>query len=271
MLAPMEDVTDAALRTLCHRHGADTLFTEMARFDSLSRKNKSTLLKAELYDETPTWIQIVGSNEQRLKRYLHDFEPKKGFLGFNFNLGCPSQNLISNGVGCAMVRRVSKTRKLLTITKDRGHRVSIKMRLGLTVLDKQNKVYLNLINGVDADMFIVHSRVGSDRYDTPADHSVLKECSATGKKIIANGDINTKEKVQEVMDYGAQGVMVGRSAVCNPSIFNTLQGKTAASIEELRAEYNLLADKFETPFKYRKNVLKHLGKDVTNAGLKTPD
>jgi|FLOH01.1.fsa_nt_gi tRNA-dihydrouridine synthase B len=263
MLAPMEDVTDAAMRTLCYRHGADITFTEMIRFDSLAKKIEGSLRMAELLDETPTWIQIVGSDEKQLKRYLHDFKPKKGFLGFNFNLGCPSFNLTDKGVGCAMVTRIAKTSKLLNIVRKAGYKASIKMRLGLNDSEKRKKVYLNLIRQVNPDMFIVHSRVGTDTYDTPADHSVLKDCVASKKMIVANGDIDTKEKVQEVRDYGAQGVMIGRSAICNPSIFNTLKGKPAVSIETLRAEYNLLADKFSTPSKYRKNVLKHLGKNVS--------
>ncbi|MFH1650054.1 MAG: tRNA-dihydrouridine synthase family protein [Candidatus Woesearchaeota archaeon] len=263
MLAPMEDVTDNAMRALCYRHGADFTFTEMARFDSLARKNKGTVEKTLILDDTPTWIQIVGSNEQKLKAYLKDFEPAKSFLGFNLNLGCPSPNLVNTGIGCAMVRRISKTRKLVNIVKERGFPCSVKMRLGLNAMDKKNKVYLNLIDAVDADMFIVHTRIATDTYDVPADHSVLKECVAIGKTIIANGDIDTKDKVQKVLDLGAKGVMIGRSAICNPGIFAMLKGMPVPSIDSLKAEYNLLAERFNSPQKYRKNVMKHLGKHAT--------
>ncbi|MEK6952543.1 MAG: tRNA-dihydrouridine synthase, partial [Nanoarchaeota archaeon] len=42
MLAPMEGFTDNSFRTLCYNYGADATFTEMARFESLARRNKST-------------------------------------------------------------------------------------------------------------------------------------------------------------------------------------------------------------------------------------
>jgi tRNA-dihydrouridine synthase len=258
----MEDVTDAAMRTLCYKHGADQLMTEMARIESLARKNKSTIEKTLLKDETPTWIQLVGASEPQLKKYLKDFQPHKGFQGFNMNLGCPSQNLINNGIGCAMMRRIAKTDKIIRIIKEYKYPTSIKMRLGMNEQDKQNKVYLNLINGVDNDLFIIHTRVGTDTYDKPADHKTLEACSATGKKIIANGDINSKEQVAEVLSYGAEGVMIGRSAIINPSIFATLKNKHAASIPELRKEYLELTKQFNTPQKYEKNVLKHLGKNM---------
>lgn len=262
MLAPMEDVTDAAMRTLCHRHGADVLFTEMARFDSLARRNKSTLEKVKLVDSTPTWIQIVGSNEQQLKRYLHDFEPQKGFLGFNFNLGCPSPNLITNGTGAAMVRRIAKTQKLLSIVYNRGYQTSIKMRLGLNNSDKQKQVYLNLIRAVNTSFFIVHSRVASDTYATPADHSILQACVDTGKTIYANGDIDSKEQLDAVLDFGVKGVMIGRAAICNPGIFSTLKNKSSPTIAQLKSEYVELTKQFQSASKYSKNVLKHLGKPL---------
>lgn len=264
MLAPMEDVTDTAMRTLSYNHGADITFTEMARFDSLAKKNEGTLEKVDLKNDIPTWIQIVGSKEQQLKRYLKDFEPQKGFLGFNFNLGCPNPSLTNNDMGCAMVGRIAKTRKLIQIVHDRGYKTSIKMRLGLNKEDKQNKIYLKLLSAVNTEMFIIHTRVGADTYDIPPDHKVLEECSQTGRTIIANGDINTKERVSEVLDYGAKGVMIGRSAICNPGIFEILKGQQSASIQELKKEYELLANKFETAQKYRKNVLKHLGKNISN-------
>ncbi len=258
MLAPMEDITDSAMRRLCYNHGADITFTEMARIESLAKKEKTILVKTEIPDNTPTWIQLVGSDEQKLKKYLHGFEPAKGFLGFNFNLGCPSLNLVNNGVGCAMIKRIAKTKKIIKIVKDRGYNSSIKLRLGLNNLDKKNKVYLKLIKNVDTDMFIVHSRVGTDYYDSPPDHSVLEECSETGKKIIANGDIKTKKDVSKVLGYGVKGVMIGRAAITNPLIFAELKNETTPTLDQLKKEYLALANKFNSPFKYRKNVLKRL-------------
>lgn len=262
MLAPLEDTSDNALRTLCHKYGADITFTEMARADSLSRNNKSSLEKTELHDETPTWIQITGSQDNVLKRYLAHFEPQKGFLGFNFNLGCPSPPIIKNGLGCAMIKRISKMKKLVKIVKDRGFPVSIKMRLGMNKFEKDKKIYLNLIDAVDVDFFIVHGRYGSQTYEDPVDYDAIIECVASGKNIIANGDITTKEQVSMLKDKGVKGVMIGRAAVYNPAIFNFLKGKPTPSFEQLKKEYLEIADRFKAPFKYQKNVLKRLGKST---------
>ena len=262
MLAPLEDTSDQALRTLCHKYGADITFTEMARTDSLARNNKATLSRTILQDETPTWIQITGSQDNLLKRYLAHFEPQKGFLGFNFNIGCPAPQMIKNGLGCAMIKRISKMKKLVQIVKDYSYPVSIKMRLGLNRFEKERKVYLNLIDAVDVEFFVIHGRYGSQTYEEPADYDAIIECAKSGKNIVANGDIITKDQVELFRSSGVKGVMIGRAAVFNPAIFNILKGQPAPDLNHLKLEYLELSNRFNAPFKYQKNVLKRLGRPI---------
>lgn len=259
MLAPMEDITDSAFRTICHKYGADTTFTEMVRIDPLSRNNAATWSRLEFKDSTPVIIQLLGANEPRLKKFLKLFKPHQGFEGFNFNLGCPSPQVIKLGQGCAMIKRISKTKKLVNIIHDYGYNCSIKMRLGMNKFEKEKKIYLNLIDAVDADFFIVHARYGAQTYKEEPDYSVYEECVKTGKKIIANGNINTKEQVEYFKKINVNGIMIGRKAVNNPAIFNELKGLKSPNLETIKKEYLELAEKYNAPFKYRKNVLKHLG------------
>jgi tRNA-dihydrouridine synthase len=263
MLAPLEDTSDNALRTLCHRYGADITFTEMAYTLSLAHNNQSALSRTLLLDDTPTWIQITGAQDNVLKRYLAHFEPKKGFLGFNFNVGCPSPHVIRVGLGCAMIKRISKMKKMVQIVKDYGYYVSIKMRLGMNRFEREKKVYLNLIDAVDVDFFAVHCRYGAQTYENPADYSAIIECVKTGKTIIANGDIIDREQVEWLRSQGVQGVMIGRAAVFNPAVFNLLKWGVVPSLEQLEREYLELSDRFQSPFKYRKNVLKRLGSPLS--------
>lgn len=260
MSAPLEDTTDEVFRNLAHKYGADLTFTEMTRIESLARTNQSTLSKIRIPDGTPTQIQLIGSNEQSLKKFLSKYEPEKGFKGFNFNLGCPSPHIVSQGYGCAMIKRISKVRKLVTLVSDKGYPCSIKMRLGLNIFEKERKVYLNLIDAVDADFFVVHARHGAQHYESPADYTIFEDCVKLGKKIIANGDISTKEQAEFLKSKGVQGIMIGRAAITDIAIFDRIKGKQAPSAEELRKEYSELAEKMNSRFKYRDNILKRLGK-----------
>jgi tRNA-dihydrouridine synthase len=269
MLAPLEDFTDSAFRTLCFRHGCDLTFTEMARVSSLLVRNVSTQSRAFIPDETPTVIQLLAVKEDQLKQLMIDFtkqmdnsEIGKGFMGFNINMGCPSPEIIRVGMGCALMKRVTRAQALVKIIKDVGYLASIKMRVGMNSFEKENKAYLNLLNTVDADYFIVHGRHGKETYNNPCDFKVFNECVATGKNIIANGDIKTKEQLSELKSIGVKGVMIGRAAVTNPAIFAKLKGLHEPSIEDLKKEYQELAKLYNTKEKHVNNVLKFMGSNI---------
>lgn len=262
MLAPIEDMTSNAFRSICHKYGADLTFTELVRFGSLAKRNNTTWQRIFLKDDTPTIIQLIGHRDIFLKKFLSMFEKQSGFKGFNLNLGCPAPNFVNHGVGCAMVKRVSKTKKLVNIIKDAGFPVSIKMRLGLNKYEKEKKAYLNLIDAVDADFFVVHARHGQQTYAEPADFSVYAECVKLGKPIIANGDIKSKEQIDFLKSVGVKGAMIGRAAILEPSIFNKLKGISSPNSETIFKEYEALSAKFDEPFRYKKNILKHSLKDI---------
>jgi len=270
MLAPLEDYSDSAFRTLCFKHGADLTFTEMARVEGIVRKNKPTLAKTLCHDSTPVQIQLLAGKEDHLEQYLSSFKTFEGFKGFNLNLSCPSPNVMKQGRGSAMVKRISKTNRLTSIIHSHNFPVSLKIRLGTNEYEKKHKVYLNSIREVDADFFIVHAKTASQRSDEPTDDSIYAECldiaKQKGVNIIANGGITTSSKVKELLKVGVNGVMIGRAAMSNPTIFNQLKNelnfnspkKEVLSISQLRQEYLDIANKFSSAAKYRENLLKEM-------------
>ncbi|MBU0756493.1 MAG: tRNA-dihydrouridine synthase family protein [Nanoarchaeota archaeon] len=259
-LAPLQDITDSVFRTICHRHGADLTFTEMIKVTSLGRKNSNALSRIKSYDKTPIIIQLIGSKEESFETFLKCFSPEPGFSGFNLNIGCPDPEIINLGLGAAMIKRIKKTQSIVKIFRKHKYPISIKLRLGLNRYEKEKKAYLNIIKSVDADFFIVHARHGQESYDVPADFSVYSECVKTGKIIIANGDIRTKEQIEHMEKQGIEGVMIGRAAVENPGIFNHLKNLPCPSVKNIITEYTLLAEKYDSPLRYRKNFFKHVKK-----------
>ena len=259
LTAPMEDHTDAAFRTLCYSHGADATFTEMSWLAALCRKIPVTLARVDIKDNTPTYIQFIGSNEQELEQYLSFFKPQPGFLGFNLNLGCPSPAVIKEGLGCAMMKRTAKVARMGKIIQSVGYSFSLKIRLGLNKSEKDAKVYLNLINGVDADFIVVHARHGGQNYGNAPDFSAYPECVATGRQIYANGDISTAGQIKELEEIGIKGVMIGRAATTDPAIFDKLKGKPTPEKKELLDQYIKLADSYGSGPKYRQHMMKRLG------------
>lgn len=259
MLAPLEDHSDTALRRLCSNHGADLTFTEMAKVDSLANNVKSAIDNTQCKDNTPTQIQLLPAKDEELAKYLKHFSPRKGFMGFNFNFGCPDPQIQKTGRGCAMVKNPEKAKRIISIVRGHGYPVSIKLRLGANAAEKKSKVYLKLINNSDPDFFIVHARTGDETYNDRPDYSVFEECADTGKEIVANGDIETNKAVQQIRSAGVKGIMIGRAAVRNPAIFDHLKGKKTPSFDELKEEYEALSAKYATDERHKKNVLKRIG------------
>ena len=270
MLASLERYSDSVFRTLCYNHGADLTFTEMAHVNSFLNRNRGSLQKIESKDSTPVQIQILSSNEGKLDRFLSGFKTFNGFMGFNLNLSCPSKDVIRQGKGAAMVKRATKTGKLMALIRDHGHPVSVKIRLGLNQYEKDNKLYLNNLGGVDPDFFVVHAKHAGQSSGEPEDDSVYPECveAARGIPVIANGGIDSPEKVQSLMEMGVSGVMMGRPAMGNPAIFDLLKNEMGMNdpprpvprAADLGQEYRDLFDSIGGAEKYRFRVLKVIGR-----------
>ena len=268
-MASLERYSDSVFRTLCFNHGAELTFTEMAHVQSFLRRNKGSLEKIEPKDSTPVQIQILSSNENKLDRFLTGFKPFDGFMGFNLNLSCPSKDVIRQGKGAAMVKRATKTQKLVDLIKNHGHPVSVKIRLGLNQREKGNKLYLNNLGGVDPDFFVVHAKHAGQSSAEPEDNSVYPECveAARGIPVIANGGIYSSDIVQSLMEMGVEGVMIGRPAMRNPAIFDRLRNEMGFNdpprkvplVKDLRKEYASLFDSLSGDEKYKTRINKVLG------------
>jgi tRNA-dihydrouridine synthase B len=272
MLAPLEGYADNVLRTICFRHGADLTFSEMAHVSSFLRNNKSSLARINVKDSTPVQIQLLTGRERQLEQFLRGFKSFPGFMGFNLNLCCPSRKVIRQGKGAAMVKRATKTQKLVSIIKNYGYNVSAKLRLGLNQLEKTKKVYLNCLEAVEADFFIVHAKTAVQESGESEDYTIFPECveAAGGRQIIANGGVDSAEKVRMLRDMGVGGIMIGRAAIGNPAIFNLLKNdlefnepmKTIPNISELKSEYVALNKRFKGQERYKKNFLRVVGNKI---------
>jgi tRNA-dihydrouridine synthase B len=270
MLAPLERYTDSVFRTLSYNHGADLTFTEMAHVESFLRGNRISLEKIRPRDATPVQIQILSGNESKLDRFLSRFRLFDGFRGFNLNLSCPSKDVIRQGKGAAMVKRGAKTARLVSMIRDHGHPVSVKIRLGLNQVEKDKKLYLNNLGKVDPDFFVVHAKHAAQSSSEKEDNSVYPECieAARGIPVIANGGIETPETARALLAMGVGGVMMGRPAMGNPAIFDYMKNwlgvndptKPVPSADDLKQEYSAIYEAIGGSEKYRSRFLKVVGK-----------
>ena len=132
MLAPMEDVTDAAFRLLCKEFGADMVYTEFISCDALVRDIPSTLQKLGISSEKerPVAMQIYGREVEAMAEAARRVEAA-GADVLDINFGCPVKKVAGKGAGAGMLRDVPK---MLEITRAVVQAVripvTVKTRLG---------------------------------------------------------------------------------------------------------------------------------------------
>lgn len=253
MLAPMEDVTDPSFRLICKEQGAAMVYTEFVSSEALVRDIPSTVRKLSINEcERPVAIQIYGREPEAMVEAARIVERVQPDL-IDLNFGCPVKKVAGKGAGAGMLRDIPK---LLKITKDVVEAVSVpvtvKTRLGW---DCENKIIVTLgrqLQECGIAALTVHGRTRSQMYTGEADWTLIGELKNHPEMeipVIGNGDINTPERaLKAFVDYGVDGIMIGRGAIGCPWIFRevtsflesgetdsvSLQGKFELLLRQLR-------------------------------------
>lgn len=251
-LAPMEDVTDPAFRSLCKRYGADRVYTEFVNADALVRDIASTTRKLTISDaERPVAIQIYGREPEAMAdaaRIVEQAHPD--FIDINF--GCPVKKVAGKGAGAGLLRDVPKMLEIARAVVNAVHTpVTAKTRLGWDEKDlipRVNPLGISEYRNIDnSEYFIVslaealqdcgitelaiHGRTRSQMYRGEADWTLIGEVKNNPRihiPIIGNGDVCTPERARECFDrYGVDAIMVGRATFGAPWLFAEMKGLPA--------------------------------------------
>lgn len=237
MLAPMEDVTDGSFRLIAKECGADMVYTEFVSSDALIRNIASTTRKLAINaSERPVAIQIYGREPEVMVEAAKIVEEAAPDI-LDINFGCPVKKVAGKGAGAGLLRDVPK---MLAITRAVVDAVTIpvtvKTRLGW---DCEHRIIVELAEqlqdcGIAA--LTVHGRTRSQMYTGSADWEMIarvKENPRLRIPVIGNGDIDSREKVEEAFGrFGVDGVMVGRAAIGAPWIFSELTGGGAVDVHK---------------------------------------
>ncbi|MBR1706794.1 MAG: tRNA dihydrouridine synthase DusB [Bacteroidales bacterium] len=235
VLAPMEDVTDASFRILCHEAGAAMVTTEFVSSDGLVRDAAKAIAKMKtLEEEAPVAIQIYGNipeamvDAARMADRAAELAGGHGADVIDINFGCPVSKIAGRGAGSGMLREPDK---LVAITKAVveavGKPVTVKTRLGW---DDSSKIIVELserLQDVGVAALTIHGRTRCQMYKGEADWTLIgavKENPRMRIPVIGNGDINSAVRAREAFDrYGVDGIMVGRASFGRPWIFTEIR------------------------------------------------
>jgi len=230
-LAPMADVTDAAIRRIITKYGKPSvIWTEFVACDGLMSVGREKLLVDLKYStrERPIVAQLFGSKPENFYECAKLMRKLK-FDGIDINMGCPQKHVIGQNSGAALLRDLPLAREIIRETK-RGAGdlpVSVKIRIGYST-NEIKKIMTELLKEKPA-VITVHGRTKKEMSKVPADWKMIAEAAKIAEKdkspdrtlIIGNGDVtDLKDALAKAKKYGVDGVMIGRAVFGRPWFFD---------------------------------------------------
>ena len=233
VLAPLEDVTDAAFRRLVARHGKPAvMFTEFTSADGLvlaPAAGQRSLRKKLLFDESerPIVAQLFSAVPERIEQAAR-MVAELGFDGVDINMGCPVREVVHTGCGAALIKNPALARELIRAAKKCGLPVSVKTRIGY---DKDElDTWLPELLAEDLAAITIHARTRKEMSDVPAQWDAVARAveirshcqgdTLTQTLIIGNGDVqDVADARAKIAETGCDGVMLGRAIFGNPWLF----------------------------------------------------
>ena len=226
-VAPMAGVTDRPFRQLCKKMGAGLAVSEMVTSNSLLYGSAKTQRRANHDGEVaPIAVQIAGA-DPRMMAAAAQHNVDRGAQIIDINMGCPAKKICNVMAGSALLKDEALVAKILSavVSAVPETPVTLKIRTGW---DQESRNALNILkiaeqSGIRA--LAVHGRTRACAYRGQAEYATITALKASAKiPIIANGDITSPEKAQQVLDLThADALMIGRSAQGRPWLFREIE------------------------------------------------
>ena len=246
VLAPLAGYTDLPFRSVVKKFGADLTVSEMISSNALAHGSKKTLHMLEKsVNEDPYSVQIAGAEASVVKDAVEVLNEQDGIDIIDLNCGCPVPKIVGHGSGSSLLLNLPLMGEIIRTIKDTSNKsmTSVKIRLGY---EKKNHIDIaKMVEDSGADFLAVHGRTRAGKFKAEVDYEAIKEIKEAVKiPVIANGDIDSYEKAQWVLEYtGANGVMIGRGAVGAPWIFHQL--KTGSSEIDRLLKHKIIMEHFD--------------------------
>jgi tRNA-dihydrouridine synthase B len=225
ILAPMAGVTDKPFRVLCKELGAAYAVSEMTTSDPRLWKSRKSALRLDHRGEPePIGVQIAGSDPLMLANAAK-FNVENGAQIIDINFGCPAKKVCKAWAGSALLQDEPLVGRLIeAVVQAVRVPVTVKIRTGWDTSHKNAVNIASIAEDCGAAMIAVHGRTRDLMYTGHAEFETVAEVKARCTiPVVANGDIDSPEKAQLVLETtGVDAIMIGRAAQGRPWIFREI-------------------------------------------------
>jgi nifR3 family TIM-barrel protein len=244
VLAPMEQVTDAAYRYIIAKYGKpDLMYTEFTSADGLCSVGRPRLAPDLWYDESqrPIFCQLFGRRPETL-RQAAEFVAGLGFNGIDINMGCPEKNVVRSGAGAGLIENPELAKDCIRALQSGAPNlpITVKTRIGYGPYDREILIeWVNHLLEVEPAILTLHLRTKKEMSKVPAKWSEaevavgVRDKKASQTLIFGNGDVRDCDHARELAaETGVDGVMLGRAIYGNPWLFSKTKRRDELSISE---------------------------------------
>lgn len=236
VLAPMEGVTDAAMRAVQGRSPAFTYaVTEFLRVSEHVPPRHvflSHMPELRCGGRTPTGmpvqLQLLGGDAGRLAESAAR-AVEVGASGIDLNFGCPAPTVNRHDGGASLLRYPKRIREIVTAVRRAvplAIPVSAKVRLGWDSIDAIDENAEMVAEG-GANWLTVHGRTRMAGYAPPVFwRPIGRVRERLGLPVVANGDIwNLTDFRRCREETGCIHFMLGRGALADPRLPRAVAGE----------------------------------------------
>jgi tRNA-dihydrouridine synthase B len=225
IVAPMAGVTDRPFRTLCKHFGAGHAVSEMMSVDATLYAQKKSLYRANFDGElAPISAQIAGSEPELLAEAAR-YQVANGAQIVDINMGCPARKVCRKLAGSALLKDEDLVKRIMdAVVSAVAVPVTLKTRLGYVNGEENILRVAAMAEQAGIAALAIHGRTREQMYTGEARYELIREVKRHARiPIIANGDIDSPHKAQEVLALtGADAIMIGRAAQGRPWIFREI-------------------------------------------------
>jgi tRNA-dihydrouridine synthase B len=224
-VAPMAGVTDRPFRQLCKQFGAGLAVSEMVASNSLLWGSEKTRRRANHDGEVePISVQIAGADPAMMADAAR-YNVGEGAQIIDINMGCPAKKVCNTMAGSALLKDEPLVGQILeSVVKAVDVPVTLKFRTGWDAANKNALTVARIAEESGVQLLSLHGRTRACGFSGHAEYDTIREVKqSTRLPVVANGDINTPEEAERVLQYtGADGIMIGRAAQGRPWIFREI-------------------------------------------------
>ena len=262
ILAPMSGVTDWPFRRIVRRLGGGLVVSEMVASAAILQgvRQEMRKLSTDAAAEYPFSLQIAGWDPVIMAEAAKIGE-QMGAAIIDINMGCPARKVTGKLAGSALMQDEALCARIFAAVRGAVQiPVTVKMRLGWDDRTVNAPVLAQFAEEEGFAMVAVHGRTRCQFYKGNADWRAIKAVTeSVSIPVMVNGDLNSFDDLEQALaQSGADGVMIGRSAMGRPWFIpqagQYLRGQPVMAEPSLQDRYNIMREHLDL-------MLTHYGAD----------